>query len=409
MDTCEQIIVVACADMHLRQKLCRSLQEMRWEVREASGGAAALAHLEECRPEALLLDSWLPDLETGALVDIVQQLYPKVDLLRLDCPASAQSLRSGRRHELLHAIREAESSTAMDGAIWGQRDRVKGERRAPSCCASLAGAGISADSQRHEAPRCITLLPGMVGDSEAMRELSRLVHLVAPHTARVLIEGETGVGKELVARAVHALSGRETKPFVAINCAAIPETLLEAELFGHTRGAFTGAVQSRLGRIEAANGGTLFLDEIGELPLALQSKLLRFLENGEIQRIGGNDAVQVDVRVVSATHQVLEDRAEKGTFRLDLYHRLAVFPVEVPPLRERMSDLSMLVQELLREFGRQAPCKRLSSLAFQRLMEHPWPGNVRELQNVLQRAVILAEGRVEICEGDLLFGRVLRS
>ncbi len=249
----------------------------------------------------------------------------------------------------------------------------------------------------------------MVGDSEAMRELARLVRLVAPHAARVLIEGETGAGKELVARAVHTLSERESKPFVALNCAAIPETLLEAELFGHTRGAFTGAVQSRLGRIEAANGGTLFLDEIGELPLVLQAKLLRFLENGEIQRIGGNDTVHVDVRVVSATHQALEDRVKNGTFRLDLYHRLAVFPVQVPPLRERLEDLSMLVEEVLRNLGRQAPRKRISSLALQCLTEHPWPGNVRELQNVLQRAVILADARTEIGVSDLMFGRVRRS
>lgn len=409
MERCEHVVVVASADINLRQSLCRSLQRMRWEVREATGGAAALGFLEECRPEALLLDSCLPDLETDALVEIVQQLYPNVDLIRLDCLPTVQSLKSARRHELLHSVREAGSSRTMDGAIWSQRARFTGEAKHSSGSASLTDVEKPSSKREPEAPRCVTLLPGMVGDSGAMRELAHLVRLVAPHAARVLIEGETGAGKELVARAVHTLSGRESKPFVALNCAAIPETLLEAELFGHTRGAFTGAVQARLGRIEAANGGTLFLDEIGELPLALQAKLLRFLENGELQRIGGNDTVNVDVRVVSATHQSLEDLADKGTFRLDLYHRLAVFPVQVPPLRERMEDLPMLVEEVLRVLGRQAPRKRISPLALQCLMEHSWPGNVRELQNVLQRAVILSDAHTEIGVSDLMFGRVRQS
>ena len=169
----------------------------------------------------------------------------------------------------------------------------------------------------------------------------------------VLIEGETGTGKELVAKAIHRLSERANKPFAVLNCAAIPEHLLEAELFGHTRGAFTGAVTSRVGRIEAANGGTLFLDEIGEMPIALQAKMLRFLECGELQKIGDNETSRVDVRIVAATHQPLEQRSEEGLFRLDLYHRLAVFPVHLQPLRERMEDLPMLVEHLLRKLGKE--------------------------------------------------------
>src|SRR5947209_14184520 len=186
------------------------------------------------------------------------------------------------------------------------------------------------------------MLPEMVGGSEPMRELARMIRLVAPRSTTVLIEGETGAGKEVVAKAIHRLSDRSNKPFVVLNCAAIPEALLEAELFGHTRGAFTGAVQARTGRIEAAHGGTLFLDEIGEMPLALQAKMLRFLECGELQRVGDNETTRVDVRVIAATHQPLEQRAAEKTFRLDLYHRLAVFPLEVPPLRVRMEDISLL-------------------------------------------------------------------
>lgn len=217
-----------------------------------------------------------------------------------------------------------------------------------------------------------------------------MVSMVAPRSATVLIEGETGTGKELVALAVHRLSDRSSKPLVVLNCAAIPESLLEAELFGHTRGAFTGAVQSRVGRIEAANGGTLFLDEIGEMPLALQAKMLRFLECGELQRIGDNEISRVDVRVVAATHQPLEQHAAEGKFRLDLYHRLAVFPVEVPPLRERMEDLPMLVEHILSQLGLRSQAKRMGEGTLEILCAHTWPGNVRELGHVLERASILS-------------------
>ena len=223
-----------------------------------------------------------------------------------------------------------------------------------------------------------------------MLELARTIRLVAPHTATVLIEGETGTGKEVVAHAVHRLSPRSAKPFVVLNCAAIPEALLEAELFGHTRGAFTGAVQSRTGRIEAAHGGTLFLDEIGEMPIGLQAKMLRFLENGEIQRVGDNDTVRVNVRVIAATHQDLEARATAGDFRLDLYHRLAVFPIDIPPLRERLADIAALSEHFLALMGRNSPRKSLSAAALDKLYTHDWPGNVRELAHVLERASILA-------------------
>jgi len=227
-------------------------------------------------------------------------------------------------------------------------------------------------------------LPGMVGDSPVMIELARLIRLVAPRHTTVLIEGETGTGKELVAHAVHQLSTRSNKPLVVLNCAAIPESLLEAELFGHTRGAFTGAVQSRTGRIEAAHGGTIFLDEIGEMPLALQAKMLRFLESGELQRVGNNETIQVNVRVIAATHQPLKQRSDDHLFRLDLYHRLAVFPVLIPPLREHMQDLLLLATHLLGKMGEEMPIKRLSANAASQLMNYHWPGNVRELSHVLE-------------------------
>jgi transcriptional regulator with GAF, ATPase, and Fis domain len=252
-------------------------------------------------------------------------------------------------------------------------------------------------------------IPELVGESESMLELARLIRLVAPRNSTVLIEGETGTGKEIVAAALHRLSARAARPMTVLNCAAIPEALLEAELFGHTRGAFTGAVQSRTGRIEAANGGTLFLDEIGEMPLAVQAKMLRFLECGELQRVGDNDMVRVDVRVIAATHQQLERRVEEGSFRLDLYHRLAVFPLEVSPLRERMSDLAALAEHLLRRLGAEAPRKRLAAGALEALGQHGWPGNVRELGHVLERAVILAGDAPEIAAEHIRVRRTVRN
>ena len=242
-----------------------------------------------------------------------------------------------------------------------------------------------------------------------MLEVSRRVRLVAPRSTTVLIEGETGTGKEVVARALHRLSLRAARPFAVLNCAAIPEALLEAELFGHTRGAFTGAVQSRTGRIEAADGGTLFLDEIGEMPLALQAKMLRFLECGELQRVGDNETMRVDVRVIAATHQPLEQRAAEKTFRLDLYHRLAVFPIEVPALRVRMEDVAPLSEHFLAQLGQEMPRKRLTAAAAAKLHEYSWPGNVRELMHVLERGAILCGDRQEIGVDEIRFRRVTRA
>jgi DNA-binding NtrC family response regulator len=258
---------------------------------------------------------------------------------------------------------------------------------------------------RREAPS-VERIPELIGSSAVMMEVSRRIRLVAARSTPVLIEGPTGSGKELVAEALHRLSLRSRKPFVAINCAAIPEALLEAELFGHTRGAFTGAVQGRTGRIESAEGGTLFLDEIGEVPLSLQSKLLRFFESGELQRIGDNETVKVDVRIVAATHQPLAEKAQKGLFRADLYYRLAVFLIRTPSLAEHMEDLPKLVGHFLERMGRTSPVKRIDSGAMATLAAHGWPGNVRELEHVLERAAILAGDEPVISASEIDFGLV---
>jgi DNA-binding NtrC family response regulator len=424
-------VVLASADAELRRRLRTSLTGLRWQVREASGGAEAMAQLEDARSEALLVDSWLPDLEVGEFATVIRMLYPSMELLRVDGGVDGGA-RSPRRNELLHALREAQNAPLNDTAAWaaapevvpvggvgagargvarvsspakkdvGQEELLRArdeEARLDSARQALSVLMGRPDAAR-PAVRREPMLPEMVGTSDLMRELARLIRLVAPRSTSVLIEGETGTGKEVVAKALHRLSERASKSFVVLNCAAIPEALLEAELFGHTRGAFTGAVQSRTGRIEAAHGGTLFLDEIGEMPMALQAKMLRFLECGELQRVGDNETIRVDVRVIAATHQPLEKLASsvgaERTFRLDLYHRLAVFPVEVPALRERMEDLELLAEHFLEQMGQEMPRKRLTVEAVAKLHEHSWPGNVRELMHVLERGAILAGDRMEI-------------
>lgn len=387
---------------------------MRWIVREACGGAEAMMHLDQEAAEAMVLDSALPDLEVNEFARSVRMQHPAIEVLRVDAPADGGS-RSPRRHELLHALRRSqEVLMSGEAAVGGEvreskpvletlsiHDEIRDQRPVETYMASCTPAWSSGQApvvgeSRITPETCEVLLPGLIGTSAAMVKMARMVRLVAPRSTPVLIQGETGTGKELVARALHLLSPRASRPFVVLNCAAIPEALLEAELFGHTRGAFTGAVQARAGRIEAAHGGTLFLDEIGEMPLALQAKMLRFLESGELQRVGENEIMRVDVRIVAATHQPLPQRSAEGTFRLDLYHRLAVFPVTIPPLRDRMEDVLPLASHVLGRLGEEAPVKRLSQGAARHLMEHFWPGNVRELAHVLERGTILAEDRREI-------------
>jgi transcriptional regulator with GAF, ATPase, and Fis domain len=234
----------------------------------------------------------------------------------------------------------------------------------------------------------------LIGDSPVMKEIERQISLVAPTNATVLIRGESGVGKELVARAIHALSPRREGPFVCLNCAAITETLLESELFGHEKGAFTGATEKKIGKFEAAHGGTIFLDEIGEMPPTTQAKLLRVLEGHPFERVGGSTPIRADVRVVAATNQPLEQALQAGTFRRDLFYRLQVVEIQVPPLRQRKSDIPLLARHFLARFTRETGRKirDFTPAALQKLLDYSWPGNVRELRNAIERAVVLSKG-----------------
>jgi DNA-binding NtrC family response regulator len=257
-------------------------------------------------------------------------------------------------------------------------------------------------------------ITGIIGETEAMEEVLERVVQIAPVGSTVLIQGESGTGKELVARGLHALSPRRHRPFIAVNVAALAENLLESELFGHEKGAFTGAASLRKGFFELANGGTLFLDEIGEMPLATQVKLLRVLEEQEFRRVGGEDPIRVDVRMVAATNRDLREGVERGEFRRDLYHRLNVLRIELPPLRERPSDIPVLVEAFIRHFAaaHDRPFLGLDPEAMRYLVEYGWPGNVRELRNLVESMVVLAPGRVirpEDIPSEVRVGRPGRS
>ena len=395
-------VLIVSPDLGQRRHLATTLSELRWRVLEADCGAAAWTHATETPIEAVLVDSWLPDLDLNEFLEEFRRQHPRVDMLLTDGMQVKGAPRCSYHQELLFALRRSGPS---DTAAWNAAPALDAsplDALLPTVSAESSGA-VQTESARRIASE-VEPLPGLIGRAPAMLEVSRRVRLVAPHRTPVLIEGPTGTGKERVAESLHRLSDRAARPFVAINCAAIPEALLEAELFGHTRGAFTGAVQGRTGRIESADGGTLFLDEIGEMPLALQAKLLRFLECGELQRVGENATVRVDVRIVAATHQHLAADARAGRFRADLYHRLAVFLIRTPALVTHAQDLPLLVEHILRRLGERMPVKRIDAEAMERLVAHRWPGNVRELEHVLERAAILAADSPWIRASEIEFG-----
>jgi DNA-binding NtrC family response regulator len=427
--------LVTSSDRSFRQRLNETLTGLRWQVREAEGGAQAWAEARATAPEAIIVDSWLPDLDLAEFLRDFRGSFPDVDLVTASGSVAQESPRGPYRQELLYALRRSQDT---DTAVWNTAPVLNRPLAAPgsimtdpaslaaisvptlpvvtaqptpvtpqptpSAATPLPSASPASESRTASELASCERLPELIGNAACMIEISRRIRLVAPRLTPVLIEGPTGSGKEIVAEALHRLSPRSRKPFIAINCAAIPEALLEAELFGHTRGAFTGAVQGRVGRIESADGGTLFLDEIGEMPLALQSKLLRFVECGELQRVGDNETVKVDVRILAATHQPLAQHTQSGAFRSDLYYRLAVFLIRTPSLTDHSEDLPLLVEHFLQRMGRSAPVKRVDPTASAKLAAHDWPGNVRELEHVLERAAILAGDDALITAREIDFG-----
>ena len=367
-------VYVVSPNPRIRQVLQDKLGLPRWNVIQARSGTGALELLYKAGSEdaVLLLDPMLPDLEPNEFQGIVKDRFPSTQVLMLN---------SHTGQLLVGSTSPTPLSTWLVDAV--NRGGAIQTGTLPE---------IGADDARLRAEGRNNLR-GMIGDSEPMQRTYTLTRMVALRDTTVLVTGESGTGKDLVAQEIHLVSPRRKQPFVVVNCSAIPETLLEAELFGYTKGSFTGALQSRIGRIHAAHGGTLFLDEIGDMPLSLQSKILRFLEQGEVQRLGSNDNFKVDVRVVAATNADLKKLISEQRFREDLYYRLAVFPIHLPPLRERMEDLEELALAFVAKFQ---PGVALSRDALDIMAQHRWPGNVRELRNAIERATILVGTGQEI-------------
>ncbi len=378
-------ILIATPNALVRKQLADRLRAVTM-VEEVCTGAEALDRLQLRGARIVVLDRKVPDLNCDELIGVVESQYPGTEVVLIDGDSGVIDLPEEMRGDEAFGLLE-EWNLTMEG--------------------SSAARAVRPTAAKTKAVDETMPLPGMIGVSEPMRQVARMVRAVAHHSTSVLITGETGAGKELVAESVHKLSTRADKPFVTVNCAAIPDALVEAELFGHTRGAFTGAVQSRLGKIHAAQAGTIFFDEIGELPLASQAKLLRFLECGEVQRLGTSDVFRLDVRVIAATNVNLEQRVQEGLFREDLFYRLSVFPIELPPLRERVADIPLLANYFLERLT--GSSAKLSAATSAKLTMHRWPGNIRELRNVIERAFVLADGSMEIAPEQILLRKPCTS
>ena len=372
----------------LREAIAERLADHGFVVEQATSGEEALQRLSDFAFDILITDLRLPGIDGARVIEAALERYPEIIAIVIT--------GYGTVKDAVEAIKQGAADFItkpfqFDALLHVLRSALE-QRRLKSENAYLR-------SQLEDRYR----IDGLVGHSRVMRELFQLLETVAATSSTVLITGETGTGKELAARAIHHNSPRRANRFVAINCSAIPETLLEAELFGHVRGAFTGAVGARQGRLEQAHKGTLFLDEVGTMSPALQAKLLRVLQEREFERVGDSNTVKIDVRVIAATHSDLVKMVADSTFREDLFYRLNVIPVQLPPLRERREDIPLLVQHFLQKLATEAgrgPVT-ISQDALRRLMAYHWPGNIRQLENAVERALAFSQGRSQIDVHDL--------
>jgi DNA-binding NtrC family response regulator len=373
----------------LREAIAERLADHGFIVEQAASGEDAVARLTDFAFDIIVTDLRLPGVDGRAVLEAALERYPDIIAIIIT--------GFGTVKDAVNAIKQGAADFITKpfqfDALLHVLNSALEQRRLRSENAYLR-------SQLENRYR----IDGLVGRSRAMRNLFQLLETVSGTSSTVLITGETGTGKELAARAIHHNSSRRSNRFVALNCSAIPETLLEAELFGHVRGAFTGAVGARQGRLEQAHKGTLFLDEVATMSPALQAKLLRVLQEREFERVGDAHTVKIDVRIIAATHSDLSKMVLDGSFREDLYYRLNVIPIQLPALRERREDIPLLVQHFLQKLGtEQAPPRTvtMSQEAMRRLMAHAWPGNVRQLENVVERALAFSQGRPQIDVSDL--------
>ena len=405
-------------DVSVRESVGSLIRSAGYRAETFASAQEFLTRLQAEVPSCLVLDVQLPGLSGLDLQQQLAQANVQLPIIFLtghgDIPMSVRAIKAGALEfltkpcdgeDLLNAIRQGIArhqgarrqsrnlaERSFDGAL-GANAGLSENALAYRKTAKLKDQQAEERLRLKEEPHSEADFEGIVGQSPALREVLQLVEMVATTDSTVLLLGETGTGKELVARAIHNLSRRRSNTFVKVNCAAIPAGLLESELFGHEKGAFTGAVAQRLGRFELGDRGTVFLDEIGDIPLELQPKLLRVLQEQEFERLGNTRTRKVDVRVVAATHRDLEEMIVQNQFRLDLYYRLNVFPVHIPPLRDRREDIPLLAWHFVRQFAQRMhkSIGAISSETMEALVRHPWPGNIRELQNVIERSVIVYE------------------
>ncbi|MFI4943040.1 MAG: sigma-54-dependent transcriptional regulator [Burkholderiales bacterium] len=371
-------IVVIDDEVNAAAALQTLLEEDGYEVARANDGVSGLQLLEKTDADVVLTDLRMPGMDGIELLTRIKQIRPETMVILMTAygtvKTAVKAMKLGAEDYLGKPIDVEELEVMLQRTV--EKKRL------------LEEASLLRERLDHKYN-----LDNLVGESPGMLAAFKTIRQVAGASASVLLLGESGTGKELFAQALHQNSPRRAKPFVRVACAALPETLLESELFGHEKGSFTGAVYSRAGRFEAADGGTLFLDEIGDISPTVQVKLLRFLEEREFERVGGNRTYKVDVRIVAATHRDLRQKLEDGSFRDDLYYRLNVIEVTIPPLRERGGDVPLLAQHFLRKYAvANAKSLRFTDEALALLLQHRWPGNVRELENAIERAVVLADG-----------------
>jgi len=374
-----RILVVDDED-YMREVVRRALENVGFEVDEAADGKTAITMLRQYPYNVIITDLRLPGLTGEAVLEEARSLFPETIVIVMtgfgNIQSAVEAIRKGAYDYIPKPFQLAEMVMRVEKGL--EEHQIKSENRL------LRGELHSKYN-----------FSNLVGNSAAMKKIYQLVGLVAQKTSTILIEGETGTGKELIARAIHYNGPRKDQPLVSVNCGAIPSNLLEDELFGHVKGAFTNAHQHRIGRFEEANHGTLFLDEVSSMPMDLQVKLLRVLQEREFQRVGSTTTIKVDVRIVAATNGDLLSAVEKGDFRSDLYYRLNVIPIRTPPLRQRRDDIPLLVTHFTKKFctEQELPPKRVSHDAIKYLMEYEWPGNVRELENAVEMAVALSADR----------------
>ena len=388
MSESQKHLLIVDDEHALREAIAERLADHGFLVEQAASGEQALQRLADFAFDILITDLRLPGIDGGKVIDAALERYPEIIAIVIT--------GYGTVKDAVEAIKQGAADFItkpfqFDALLHVLRSALE-QRRLKSENAYLR-------SQLEDRYR----IDGLVGQSRVMRDLLQLLETVAATSSTVLITGETGTGKELAARAIHHNSPRRANRFVAINCSAIPETLLEAELFGHVRGAFTGAVGTRQGRLEQAHKGTLFLDEIGTMSPALQAKLLRVLQEREFERVGDSHTIKIDVRVIAATHSDLTKMVADGSFREDLFYRLNVIPVQLPPLRDRREDIPLLVQHFLQKLAGEAGrgAVTISQDALRHLMAYQWPGNIRQLENACERALAFSQGRSQIDVHDL--------